>query len=66
MTMLKTDMNWKKAYDKAREQLSLLKVLSDMSPACFDKWAKMIQLEQAIILYENGRRSEEIYNTMIG
>lgn len=66
-TMTRTQtQNWPKAYEHAREQLSLLKVLSECAPRYFDRWARMIQLEQAIALYENGRRNIELYNTMIG
>ena len=65
-TMTRTQTNnWKKAYEHAREQLSLLKVLSEFDKK-FDGWARMVQLEQAVALYENGRRNIELYNTMIG
>lgn len=64
MTTKQTN-NWKKAYEHAREQLSLLKVLSEFDKK-FDGWARMVQLEQAVALYENGRRSEDIYNIMMG
>lgn len=57
--------NWQKAYEHAREQLSLLKVLSEFDKK-FDGWARMVQLELAVALYENGRRSEDIYNIMMG
>lgn len=64
VTMTRTQ-NWQKAYEHAREQLSLLKVLSEFDKK-FDGWARMVQLEQAVALYENGRRSEDIYNIMMG
>lgn len=68
MIKVKTKQDWKRAYENAKEQLALLKVLNEMdtSNVCFDKWGKMIQLEQAIALYENGRRYKEIYSIMMG
>lgn len=61
----KQTKNWKEVYEHAREQIALLNVLSEFDKK-FDGWARMVQLEQAVALYENGRRNIELYNTMIG
>lgn len=61
----KQTKNWKEVYEHAREQIALLNVLSEFDKK-FDGWARMVQLEQAVALYENGRRSEDIYNIMMG
>lgn len=61
----KQTKNWKEAYEHAREQIALLNVLREFDKK-FDGWARKVQLEQAVALYENGRRSEDIYNIMMG
>ena len=61
----KQKKNWKEVYEHAREQIALLNVLSEFDKK-FDGWARMVQLEQAVALYENGRSSEDVYNIMMG
>lgn len=64
-TMTTQTKNWKEAYEHAREQIALLNILREFDKK-FDGWARKVQLEQAVALYENGRRSEDIYNIMMG
>lgn len=68
MTTVKSKLDWEKAYENAKEQLALLKILNEVNSSniCYDKLGKMIQLEQAIALYENGRRYNEVYSIMMG
>lgn len=67
MTTVKSKLDWEKAYENAKEQLALLKILNEVNSRniCYDKLGKMIQLEQAIALYEN-RRYNEVYSIMMG